>query len=792
MTADQFVDQLRRMVERSASTEGGNGVLTMQTDVCATTNEITVEILMTDAPTIIVGGQFRLEFDDALLDFVSAEPGDAPFTLEVLETDGAGIIDYAVGIPIGSAGTLNDTVMARFTFAADETCGTITPAMNFRVDDPPTRITDLMGTEYLPVTNDLPTISVDRTAPLFTSFPGSVTIECIEDAAPGIAYATVEGTVAVHYNPGGPQTPDNINFAKAQVSKTNENGAVLNFSTDPLVGASPFSWYAAYQSVDDQFGLDAVYVPPTSSGSPAPPQVIAYDNGDNSIGGRVAAGPVAWAISGYSGSSSTPNDPMAQIINSIIRGTTPADQSDFNVTRLDVDFTGPQITVDFEGSLTSDGLHHWYTVGQTHTSMANLGLNGTFFLRGSYTLDDSGPPTPGVDYFTGTTEIVANFPSSDTGFPLATDACTLFPFIGYTDAVSTSGTVTTIVRTWTATDECGNMTSADQTITVEDVTAPVFLDLPADLTGLADAGTCGKAFTLAEIGEPVISDNCLMGMPTLVPTRSDSLALTDPFPAGSTTITWTATDASGNSDTYVQSVAISPFSAFVADVVLDGTFPGGSFTRCITFEFSSGDCSQTVIEPIEVTFVNGVGTATADIACGPWTCVSARDALHTLRSVATGGVMVSGTDFQADFTGTDGLTSGDLNDDNVVDILDFGIFVGQFNVDYGTANLDCTDAGPNADFNATGAVETVIDFGFIQINFFEFGDAPCCGGAPDAGGAVAGLRDRLLGNRQLGVHRISVNELRRTGMADLGVADLNGDGWLDAQDMAAFIGGTRP
>ena len=40
----------------------------------------------------------------------------------------------------------------------------------------------------------------------------------------------------------------------------------------------------------------------------------------------------------------------------------------------------------------------------------------------------------------------------------------------------------TVVRTFTATDDAGNSTSATQTITVEDTTAPEFTSIPADYT----------------------------------------------------------------------------------------------------------------------------------------------------------------------------------------------------------------------------------------------------------------------------------------------------------------------
>ena len=43
------------------------------------------------------------------------------------------------------------------------------------------------------------------------------------------------------------------------------------------------------------------------------------------------------------------------------------------------------------------------------------------------------------------------------------------------------------IETWTATDACGNTTTHNQTVTVQDTTAPTFNEeLPADITAQCD------------------------------------------------------------------------------------------------------------------------------------------------------------------------------------------------------------------------------------------------------------------------------------------------------------------
>lgn len=76
---------------------------------------------------------------------------------------------------------------------------------------------------------------------------------------------------------------------------------------------------------------------------------------------------------------------------------------------------------------------------------------------------------------------------------------------------------------------------------LDDTEAPV-ITCPENITEIVSVGITELNVTITE---PTATDNCASTI-TFSGVRSDALLLTDPYPLGDTTITWTATDASNN------------------------------------------------------------------------------------------------------------------------------------------------------------------------------------------------------------------------------------------------------
>lgn len=185
------------------------------------------------------------------------------------------------------------------------------------------------------------------------------------------------------------------------------------------------------------------------------------------------------------------------------------------------------------------------------------------------------------------------------GTPTVTDNC-----VGWTvtnDAPVQFGKGVTNV-TWTVTDASGNKTTAVQTVTVNDVEKPVINGLPSNITASNDAGVCGASVNWTAA---TVTDNCSGA------TITSSHAPGQLFPVGSTTVTYTATDASGNSTS-------GSFTITVADTEK----PAITAPAAILVNNDAGQCTAVV----------NLGNAVATDNCGVQSVVNNAPAIYPVGS----------------------------------------------------------------------------------------------------------------------------------------------------------------
>lgn len=331
------------------------------------------------------------------------------------------------------------------------------------------------------------------------------------------------------------------------------------------------------------------------------------------------------------------------------------------------------------------------------------------------------------------------------------------------------------------------------------------------LAGVIDLGTpdggafnsdCDLPTTIVEWDTPVASDECDGPLEVVCESQHDGGVSIDhltanggEFPQGTSFFVCLATNTCGDTLRKVWTVDVSDKQALDVYVQLSPTMNPGLFSRCITFQLFESCAVATTHK--EVLWFDGPynfdGKARMEFKVdkGQYSCITAQDQLHTLRSAddieCVDGVYYA--EFRGDpILGGNWLVGGNLDawkkDDpnashNTIDVLDFGQFMNEIasGAVYADGNTDCTTMGPHADINADGNVDN-LDYAFILDNYLAASKDVCAG--------CAGER------AYVAVESITVKQLRAQGMGELAVADLNRDGVLDSADMEAYMQGAEP
>jgi hypothetical protein len=187
----------------------------------------------------------------------------------------------------------------------------------------------------------------------------------------------------------------------------------------------------------------------------------------------------------------------------------------------------------------------------------------------------------------------------------ATDLCST-PTLSYSPASGStlSSGVTTV--TALATDVAGNSSTCSFTVTVTEVTPPSII-CPANVTAAAGPGCVSTAIVTYSAS---MTDNCAGGSIAFSPTSGST------FSAGSSTVTATASDASGNTAACTFTVTVTTPVALVVTAANSGIVCVNANTASVLANASGGTPGYTYLwSPSNLTTssLTGVGAGTHSV-----------------------------------------------------------------------------------------------------------------------------------------------------------------------------------
>jgi len=182
-------------------------------------------------------------------------------------------------------------------------------------------------------------------------------------------------------------------------------------------------------------------------------------------------------------------------------------------------------------------------------------------------------------------------PAQTGGSAVATDGCSVAT-VAYSDVTVASPSCPasgTITRTWTATDACGNVISATQSIVFQDIVKPQQTSVTPSIT-MEFSGS--ENTSPSATGTVTATDNC---DPAVSTTFADTRTAGSCSPAYQIVRVWTSSDHCGNSITSQQTIAVrdttAPVLTVPVNIIVD---PKSSTDPSVTGQATATDASGQV------------------------------------------------------------------------------------------------------------------------------------------------------------------------------------------------------
>ncbi|WP_222845938.1 T9SS type B sorting domain-containing protein [Flavilitoribacter nigricans] len=325
-----------------------------------------------------------------------------------------------------------------------------------------------------------------------------------------------------------------------------------------------------------------------------------------------------------------------------------------------VDITGQEGTY---GVTVTEACDYTVTYVDTQSGTCPIVITRTFTVTDEcqnvgtdvqiITIEDTTSPTvncPGDV----TVSCSAEVPVEDITLINALDNCGSVTVTFVQDVSDNLSCSETITRTYRVTDDCGNTADCEQLIVINDLTAPVFEDPPADVTV-----ECIEAVLPAP--DLTWTDNC---------DGSGSVPGIDTDNGGSYTRTWTYTDACGNTTAVTQvitigvlAVSLEPvaplcINAGPQQIIVDK--PGGTWTGAVnTNGMFNPAANGAGVHMVGYIYMNAEGCqATDEIAV----TVLARESETIDQTICEGeSLTINGNTYENPGIYTDTIPSGSVN-----------------------------------------------------------------------------------------------------------------------------------